>query len=282
MLGLEETNKCVDLEDLESLVDVIISANEFGVSWSYHNVTSPSSWDFWSSLFFTTTLLTTIGYGHVTPLGYSSKLFCLFYALVGVPITLLFLTMFMTLLHRLSKLLYKALDERIGKKPIGSARSDTDLPVRSLHICIIVTLFSIFFVILPATVFLYLEPTWTYLDCYYFIFISLTTIGLGDFIPANDYSTEDWDPSYRAIYQTLVSVYLVIGLAVVLLIVELFVTIPQVRSKLNTLYGSDEDDDLAATSVEQQELSQIPYNNAGYSSMDTNEHKISETAELVH
>lgn len=34
----------------------------------------------------------------------------------------------------------------------------------------------------PAYVFMRLEPGWSYLDSVYFCFISLTTIGFGDFV----------------------------------------------------------------------------------------------------
>lgn len=38
------------------------------------------------------------------------------------------------------------------------------------------------FVLVPAAAFSALEPGWSYLDSFYFAFITLTTIGFGDYV----------------------------------------------------------------------------------------------------
>uniref|UniRef100_A0A5K3EQK7 Ion_trans_2 domain-containing protein n=1 Tax=Mesocestoides corti TaxID=53468 RepID=A0A5K3EQK7_MESCO len=47
-----------------------------------------SVWDFGNSLLFCTTVVTTIGYGHIVPQTQMGKVFCIFFACIGIPFTL--------------------------------------------------------------------------------------------------------------------------------------------------------------------------------------------------
>ena len=46
------------------------------------------SWDFIQSVFFSTTILTTIGYGNISPVTFPGRLFCILLAIIGIPFTL--------------------------------------------------------------------------------------------------------------------------------------------------------------------------------------------------
>ena len=46
------------------------------------------SWDFIQSVFFSTTILTTIGYGNISPVTLPGRFFCIIFAIIGIPFTL--------------------------------------------------------------------------------------------------------------------------------------------------------------------------------------------------
>ncbi|KAL8185622.1 UNVERIFIED_CONTAM: Potassium channel subfamily K member 16 [Gekko kuhli] len=81
---------CLDQQALEQFVQVIMEAWEKGVN-PEGNSTNPSNWDFSNSFFFAGTVVTTIGYGNLAPSTMPGQVFCVFYALFGVPLNLAFL-----------------------------------------------------------------------------------------------------------------------------------------------------------------------------------------------
>ena len=79
------------VSDLDDLIDEIIKTNNRGVSIG-RNGSAVASWSFGQSFFFSSTVVTTIGYGHQTPLSPEGKFFCILYALIGIPMTMLLIT----------------------------------------------------------------------------------------------------------------------------------------------------------------------------------------------
>lgn len=150
-----------------------------------------------------TTVVTTVGYGHVTPLTETGKLFCLIYATIGIPLTLVLLSAVVERLMTPVTWLLGALNAKLGHlyQPFN---------IRILHLSVVVGIVFVLIFILPTAIFAYMETSWNWMDAFYYCFISLTTIGLGDYIPG-----DDPDIDYRSIYKVATTCYLIFGKYVV-------------------------------------------------------------------
>lgn len=114
------------------------------------------------------------GYGHTTPLSDTGKAFSIIYALIGVPFTMLVLTACVQRLMYPLVLAPVGVLQRSGMEP---------RPATVVHFILLLILVVLCFFVAPAAVFSAVELSWSFLDGIYFCFISLCTIGLGDFVP---------------------------------------------------------------------------------------------------
>ncbi|KAL7645044.1 UNVERIFIED_CONTAM: hypothetical protein RMT77_003414 [Armadillidium vulgare] len=218
--------KCVSDEDLENLIEEILSARNRGVS-ATKNVTGEPNWSFGQSFFFSSTIVTTIGYGHVHPLSEGGKIFCIVYAIIGIPMTFILLTALVERLLSPTTLLLQWMNSQLGHlyQPFN---------IRIFHLGIVALLSFVFLMALPALAFAKLEPGWNYLDAIYYCFISLTTIGLGDYIPG-----DARNQPLRPLYKICITAYLLVGLTFVMLILHLYNDIPQLNVGFFLLRRSD-------------------------------------------
>ncbi|KAK8763670.1 hypothetical protein V5799_033722 [Amblyomma americanum] len=214
-------------EALESFIVEIVRAHENRVS-PVKNVTSDPNWSFGHSFFFSSTIITTIGYGNITPLSTGGKIFCIVYGLIGIPLTLILLSAFVERLLIPVTYMLQFLNSRLGH--LYQAFN-----IRVLHLFIVGLLVVVFFFLVPAAIFSSLEPEWDYVDSLYYCFISLTTIGLGDFTPGDSY-----EQPYRPLYKVAVVGYLLVGLTSMMLLLNVLYDIPQLNVGVFFLLKSDE------------------------------------------
>uniref|UniRef100_A0A131YYI6 Potassium channel subfamily K member 1 n=1 Tax=Rhipicephalus appendiculatus TaxID=34631 RepID=A0A131YYI6_RHIAP len=222
-----EEHPCVKDEALESFIVEIVRAHENRVS-PVKNVTSDPNWSFGHSFFFSSTIITTIGYGNITPLSTGGKIFCIVYGLIGIPLTLILLSAFVERLLIPVTYILQFLNSRLGH--LYQAFN-----IRVLHLFIVGLLVVVFFFLVPAAIFSSLEPEWDYVDSLYYCFISLTTIGLGDFTPGDSY-----EQPYRPLYKVAVVGYLLVGLTAMMLLLNVLYDIPQLNVGVFFLLKSDE------------------------------------------
>uniref|UniRef100_G3T7U3 2P domain potassium channel Talk-1 n=1 Tax=Loxodonta africana TaxID=9785 RepID=G3T7U3_LOXAF len=202
-----ENYTCLDQWALEQFVQVIMEAWVKGVN-PKGNSTNPSNWDFGSSFFFAGTVVTTIGYGNLAPSTEAGQIFCVFYALVGIPLNVVFLNHLGTGLRA-----HLATLERWEDQPRRSQLPSQILQL--LGLALFLTLGTLVILIFPPMAFSHVEG-WSFGEGFYFAFITLSTIGFGDYVVGTDPSKH-----YIAVYRSLAAIWILLGLSWLALILSL-------------------------------------------------------------
>lgn len=264
---IQNQSECINRTDVNFLFGIIDEALDKGIklnSKMLRNDTSSSSsfesnWLFGGeTLFFTFTLLTTIGYGHLAPSTPNGKLFCIFYISLGVPLTLVLLQSIVNRLEltflgsneetrKLMRLKSSKTKKNAKKNQLAAVNSSlissssndlnnsnsssssssfnesnqlidnekktnkkystisndssneqlvkvrTTQPKRKLYshyyklLFTLILILILFVYLLPAYILsVHTEEKWSFLDSIYYIYISVSTIGFGDFVPGTD------------------------------------------------------------------------------------------------
>ncbi|XP_026088506.1 potassium channel subfamily K member 3-like [Carassius auratus] len=158
-------------------------------------------WRFSGSFYFAITVITTIGYGHAAPSTDGGKVFCMFYALLGIPLTLV---MFQSLGERINTFV-KYLLHRL-KKCLGLRNTEVSM---ANMVCIgLISCMSTLCV--GAAAFSRYED-WSFFHAYYYCFITLTTIGFGDYVALQKDNALQTNPQYVAFS----FMYILTGLTVI-------------------------------------------------------------------
>ncbi|XP_071036504.1 potassium channel subfamily K member 16-like [Parasteatoda tepidariorum] len=140
-----------------------------------------TSWshDYGKKVSFSLSLITTIGYGRIIPRTSWAKIFCIVYILLGVPLNLCLVLMLSLKLKDALVFLLEYTD-RIYENVFPNIMLGTEV----IHFLISSSFFiflAALLIFVPAYLFGYIEG-WTYGEAIYFCFISLSTIGLGDYV----------------------------------------------------------------------------------------------------
>ncbi|KAL3270710.1 hypothetical protein HHI36_021238 [Cryptolaemus montrouzieri] len=118
-------------------------------------------------------------YGSVSPKTSWGKLVTIMYALVGIPLMLLYLSTTGDVLAKSFRRLYGRLCGRTPQKPQCSCANIVRVPVT---LCVVIVLA---YICSGAVLFSRLE-NWSLLEGSYFCFTSLGTIGFGDLLPGQN------------------------------------------------------------------------------------------------
>lgn len=211
LIDLTSCNDAVCMEEIESVVDNISEL----VS-AFQEIPSEANpiWEYGPAVYFASTVITTIGYGVLAPATAQGQVLFIFYALIGIPISLTFLSI---LGEILSGFINRPIARFIARRKKRGAKINVAL-VRLFVALSALVCGLILFIFIPALIFTAIEP-WSYGEAVYFCFVTLTTVGFGDFVPAQGTATSDTSTSLRGLYTVATAVWTWIGLAFVSLLI---------------------------------------------------------------
>ncbi|CAL8111187.1 unnamed protein product [Orchesella dallaii] len=165
----------------------------------------PSSlkWNYYNSVFFAFTVVTTIGYGHLSPSTSLSKSFMMLYALFGIPI---------------NGILLSGVGDYFSNKLMKVHQKSKNKHYRGKCTLIFEIVFylipgMVVFIIIPSGIFVLIE-NWSFLDSIYFAFVSLTTIGFGDYVAGMGDGHNIW----LWLYKAFIIIWITFGLGYLIMI----------------------------------------------------------------
>ncbi|XP_019718962.1 potassium channel subfamily K member 5 isoform X1 [Hippocampus comes] len=208
---------CVSEPEFSELVKGVASAVEAGLEVDSLSTNFTTRWDVASAFFFCGAIITTIGtlnpfrdntyysgqlikgFGNLSPRTWYGQLFCVCYALVGIP-------MFGILLAGVGDHMGTVLRRAVAKiETLFLKRQVRPTTVRVISAVLSILIGCLIFLAVP-TVFFQKSEGWSFLESLYFVVITLTTVGFGDYVP-------DGSQAGGLFFKPLVWLWIVFGLA---------------------------------------------------------------------
>ena len=141
------------------------------------------------------------GYGTIAPSTFYGQMFFIPFAIIGIPMALVFLARIGSINDKFISYVLRPVKRRWGSS-ISHFTS----------VIILILISTIVFILIPAIIYDNIEE-WNFWESMYFTVVTLTTVGFGDYVPAQAVGGIT-DP-VTVIYKLLNTLWLWLGLAVV-------------------------------------------------------------------
>ncbi|XP_046712038.1 potassium channel subfamily K member 17 [Silurus meridionalis] len=194
---------CLGQAGLEDMGEFMLEIFKNGVSLKNNN-TAGGFWKFTSSAVFAATVVTTIGYGNISPSTMPGQMFCVIFAIVGIPLN-------MVVLNQVGK--YMLAIERNFCTSIAKKTNHQKTVLVSLHFASFIGS-GVLYLVVPMFFFKTYEG-WTFTQGIYYCFITLSTVGFGDLVA--DYNP---DKDYPDWYGCILGVWIFFGMAWLALLIN--------------------------------------------------------------
>ncbi|KAI6173318.1 hypothetical protein M3Y98_01068700 [Aphelenchoides besseyi] len=198
------------LEDYAEFEGMVITSIPFsaGYQWKF----------FPGAFYFCVVVIATVGYGHSCPSTVAGKCFYMLFSLFGIPLGLvmfqsigwlsrreinlgLFTGERINTVVRLGLVKFCALLTRLGYKSLNE--------IKTRHLLIVSSTIGTITIAIGTVVF-HKQETWSLFDSFYYCVITLSTIGLGDHVPAQTGERLEKD----IVYVLFTLIFILFGLAV--------------------------------------------------------------------
>uniref|UniRef100_A0A8B9N6P3 Potassium channel domain-containing protein n=1 Tax=Accipiter nisus TaxID=211598 RepID=A0A8B9N6P3_9AVES len=177
----------------------IIQAYKSGIT-IQGNTTSLGRWDLSGSFFLSILAITTIGYGNLSPSTAAGRIFCILFALFGIPLNLV-------VLNEIGQLML------LGVQHCALTWEHCEIASLLIKTCALVTGLLLFLLLPPL---LFSDKGWSYEEDFYYSFITLSTIGFGDYVVGMnpDHTYPGW---YKNV---IISLWILFGMAWLALVIK--------------------------------------------------------------
>ncbi|XP_045128906.1 TWiK family of potassium channels protein 7-like isoform X1 [Portunus trituberculatus] len=227
------------MEKLDLFHDFVVDkASDPDINYDGDENSWDTAWTFPKSLLFTVTTMGSIGYGHIAPKTTAGRQITILYSVVGIPLLLVFLANIGDFLAKSFKYIYsrcccrwcrvrrklselrkgnKLPKRAVNKETVGREKfmpsTKMNVPI-TVNMCVIAA-----YLMMGGALFSWWE-NWDSITAIYFSFITLTTIGFGDYVPGKSFLALHGSAS--ATLKMLVTVfYCLFGMALVSMCISL-------------------------------------------------------------